>query len=366
MVGNVIELKPTYRFPFLLLGLMSLVAGLFTGIARLGIQVPGVYQSISGMHSALMISAFFGTIIGLERAVATRYLWAYLAPLMSGLGGLVLVFIPEAIIVPILFTLSSLVFTCASATILKKQRALFTYTLFIAGALWLAGNLFWLASGSLWSSIPFGLAFLIVTIAGERLELTRFMKPNPIAARLFALILLAIVGGGMMSSVTNFQNNVLYGSALCGLSIWLIRFDIARKTIFKEGITRFVAVCLLSGYFWLFAGGLLFATGDLSSLAYQKDAGIHAVALGFIFSMVIGHSPIIFPAIMRVSIPFSTLLYIPLGLLQLGVALRIMAVATQEGIFRVAGGVLNEAAILLFIATLILQVFRGRRQRVLT
>lgn len=360
-----IELQPKYRLPFLLLGLFSLVAGLFTGMARLGIQTPDIYQDISGMHSALMISAFFGTLIGLERAVATRHLWAYLAPLISGLGGLLLISGSFAIYVPILFTIAGLIFMIASGVIVRKQKALFTYSLFLASALWLAGSLFWLLSGNLWTSIPCGLAFLIVTIAGERLELTRFMKPNPVAARLFVFVLLWIVASALWSSASSFQKNELFGVSLSGLAIWLMRFDIARKTIFKEGITRFVAVCLLSGYVWLFIGGLLLATTGATSYAYQKDAGIHAIALGFIFSMVIGHAPIIFPAIMRVSIPFSKLLYVPLGVLQFGVALRIVAAITQEKALRMAGGVLNEMAVILLIASLIFLVYRGSKQSAL-
>ncbi len=81
--------------------------------------------------------------------------------------------------------------------------------------------------------------------------------------------------------------------------------------------------------------------------------------------MVIGHAPIIFPAIMRVSIPFSKLLYVPLGVLQFGVALRIVAAITQEKALRMAGGVLNEMAVILLIASLIFLVYRGSKQSAL-
>jgi len=42
-------------------------------------------------HGALMASAFFGTLISLERAVALGRLWAYAAPLACGAGGVALV-----------------------------------------------------------------------------------------------------------------------------------------------------------------------------------------------------------------------------------------------------------------------------------
>jgi hypothetical protein len=39
-------------------------------------------------HAALLVSGFLGTLIGLERAVALRIAWTFLAPALSGLGGL--------------------------------------------------------------------------------------------------------------------------------------------------------------------------------------------------------------------------------------------------------------------------------------
>ena len=41
------------------------------------------------------------------------------------------------------------------------------------------------------------------------------------------------------------------------LALWLARYDIARKTVRRPGITRFVAVNLLLGYGWLALGGLI-------------------------------------------------------------------------------------------------------------
>ena len=114
-------MAPKYRLPFLLLGMLSLVTGVTTGLARFGISMPEMVQSASGFHSAFMISAFFGTLIGLERAVATRYLWAYFAPLCSGLGGLLLL-LPTPIsfsnhLAPGLIMLAGAVFTAASTMI---------------------------------------------------------------------------------------------------------------------------------------------------------------------------------------------------------------------------------------------------------
>jgi len=54
-------------------------------------------------------------------------------------------------------------------------------------------------------------------------------------------------------------------------------------------------------------------------------AAIHAVALGFVLSMVFGHAPIILPAVTGLRVRFSAAAYIPLALLHLSLLLRIAA-----------------------------------------
>jgi hypothetical protein len=359
-------LGPKYRLPFLILGLISLLAGLATGLARLGISAPGIYQSVSGLHSAFMISAFFGTLIGLERAVATRYWWAYLAPLMSGLAGLLLLILTQGnSVAPLLLTIASAIFTLVSVMIVLKQPALFTITLWLAATLWFCGNCLWFWSNNLWGSIPFGLSFLVLTIAGERLELTRFMKPRPLARKLFIGLMLLITVGSVRSALSGFGENDLLGLGFAGLAIWLLNFDIARKTIRQAGITRFVAACLLSGYLWLLVGGILLTTMMNTSLgSYQLDAAIHSIALGFIVSMVIGHAPIIFPAIMRVAIPYSDRMYVPLVLLHLSVAIRFSGDLLADQTIRSLGGSLNVLAMAVFMLTIIYQAWSARAKSI--
>ena len=78
------------RLPLLALGLLSLLGGVLAGLARLAWDVPAMAQAAAGWHGVLMIAAFFGTVISLERAVALGIGWAYLAPAAAGLGGLML------------------------------------------------------------------------------------------------------------------------------------------------------------------------------------------------------------------------------------------------------------------------------------
>ena len=350
------------RLPFLILAIICLGAGVLTGLVRAGVSLPLSLIAHPEWHSLLMISGFFGTVIGLERAVAIRKPWAYLAPLLSALGGFVLLTNTPESVAALLFALAGIGFVAASIRVVLMQPAIYTATLLTGAVLWLLGNIGWLISGDPWVSIPYGLSFLVMTIAGERLELTRFLPPRPLATAAFILIALFVLGGTLASGFTHFANNTPLGLSYALLALWLIRYDIARKTIHKPGITRFVASCLLSGYAWLLLGGILM-TDFLHLGAFQRDAAIHAIALGFIFAMVIGHAPIIFPAVVRLAIPFSPIFYAPLILTSLGVLLRLLAALTAEPALRESGAVINAIGILSFMLCILRQVARGNQQK---
>jgi len=130
----------------------------------------------------------------------------------------------------------------------------------------------------------------------------------------------------------------LMGIVLLLLALWLLAFDLARITVRQAALPRYIAVCLLSGYAWLALGGALLA----AAIAY--DAALHAIFVGFVFSMVFGHAPVILPAVLRVSLPYSSVLYLPLALLHASLAIRVF-VSVSVG----AWG--NAAAIALFVAT---------------
>ena len=114
-----------------------------------------------------MIGGFFGVVIALERAVAIGRAWAYLAPLLAGLGGLAAIAgaLPAA---GALMLAGSLVLVAASLDILRRQPALFTLTIAAGAGCWAAGTAFWLAGAPIHEVVTWWLAFLILTIAGER------------------------------------------------------------------------------------------------------------------------------------------------------------------------------------------------------
>lgn len=345
-------MTPAARLPLLAAGFCSLVIGAACGLVRLGwdIRLPG--EGLAQLHGPLMASAFFGTVISLERAVAVGARWAYLAPLAAGLGGLALIFGGLAAGTALLVA-GSAFFMLASCAVMKRQPQMHNACLVLGAAGWLAGNVL-LAAGVAVSGVgPAWIGFLVLTIAGERLELSRFMPPTPNSKRMFAAIALLL----MVALAAGWRAT---GVGLLALSWWLARNDVALRTIRGTGLTRYIAACLLAGYAWLaLAGAIMLAGGDMQPGRLAYDAALHAVFLGFVFSMVFGHAPIIVPAVFRVALPYNWFFYAPLALLHATLALRVALDLSGRTEWRAVAGAGNVAAIAVFIATMLAAVVGG-------
>lgn len=351
-----------WRAPMLVLGFVSLFAGIAAGLTRLGWPLPAA--NLAAVHGPLMVSGFFGTVISLERAVALRERWAYGAPLFSALGALAAIVAAPALLAPALVTAGSAVMLAASVAVYRRQQELFTLTLALGALSWLAGNLVWLGGAAVYAAVPWWVAFLVLTIAGERLELSRFLPPSPRAKRVFAALIVVLLIGVAASLVTRAAGTIALGAALAGLALWLARQDVARRTVRTKGLTRFIAICLLSGYVWLaVSGASMLFSGGLAYGGTAYDAALHAVLLGFVFSMVIGHAPIILPAVLRVAVPYSAYFYAPLALLHGSLAIRLIGDWIGSPQWRAWGGALNAIALLVFVLGTVAAVIRGQLRR---
>ncbi|MBS0324095.1 MAG: hypothetical protein JSR19_09620 [Proteobacteria bacterium] len=344
--------------PLLLLGLVVLVGGVLAGFARLGVIVPMMAVQAAGSHGALLAAIFFGVVIGLERAVALGSAFWYLAPLGSGAAG-VLVLTGYSDAGAILSTAGATIFFAASVRALQKLPALFTVTL-AAGALAAAlGSFLWWHSGVAATAVPLWLAFLLLTIAGERLELTRLLPPRPAARKFFVGLLLALVIAVCWALAG--ETRPLSGVMLA-LAAWLLYYDIARHNAARNGLPRFVAISLLSGYVMLALGASIGLTGAFAPGHPWRDAALHSIFLGFVFAMVIGHAPLVFPAVMRVRIPYHPVFYLPLLLLQGSVVLRVAGSLRADGTLLRAGAEGSAAALAVLIVVLLARVAAGSRK----
>ena len=325
-----LDIPPPWRVAFLALGVVSLAFGVAGGLARL---TPfGVPPSAIALHGALMVSAFFGTVISLERAVALGTLWAYGAPLAAGAGG-VLLLLRQANAGFACMVFAAAVLVAASIATLARQRSMEMAILAAGAAAWLAGNASVLFGAP---AVPWWIAFFALTIGGERLELSRYLRRGPLVHGSFIALMGAL-------AVAPLKPPAL-GVVLVLLALWLLAFDLARVTVRQSRLPRYAAVCLLAGYLWLGVGGVLIA------LQVRYGAALHAIFVGFVFSMVFGHAPIILPAVLRKPFPYRPALYAPLALLHASLAVRMF--------WPKIGAWGNAAAIVLFIVTAIVLVTR--------
>lgn len=350
---------PAARLPLLAAGFVALAIGVGAGLARGGWAFPLPDARLISWHGPLMISGFFGTVIGLERAVALADRRAYLGPLATALGALALV-ATAPLAAMLLFLAGSLVLLAASVAVFLRQRALFTLTPALGAACWALGTLLMLTEARAAAAVPWWIAFLVLTIAGERLELSRLLPPSPRARAMFAGIVVAIVGSLIASLAFPRAAAAAFAAALFALALWLARYDIARRTVRERGLTRFVAVCLLSGFAWLGAGAVLLFAEQTFPVPGAWDAGLHAILLGFVFSMVFGHAPIIFPAVTRAAMPYHWSFYVPLVLLAISLALRVAGDLAEIAEWRRYAAAGSALALLLFVLGTVAAVVRGR------
>ena len=116
-----------------------------------------------------------------------------------------------------------------------------------------------------------------ITFAGERLELTRLTPRGRGVLVAFVAIAVTVVTGALVAVLHDLVIGTrVFGVAWVALAMWLGRFDIARKTIRQQGLPRYVAYCLLSGYAWLAAGGALLAYYGQLIFGPRYDAALLA------------------------------------------------------------------------------------------
>ena len=359
------------RLLLVLPAVASLVCGILSGLARLGLPMPSFIIGLIGVHSALMIGGFFGTVISLERAVAlstgAATWWPYGAPLFSGLAAIAMIAGAPAMVAPVLLCLAALIMLIACVSVWLRQKVAHHAVLAMGALAWLVGNIVWALDGMLILAVPLWATFLLLTIAGERLELSRFMPTPPAARVAFIIIITVLLLAATLAATSTLWVNPaalqLFAGALLSLAFWLFRFDIARQTIKSSSLTRYMAVCLLSGFFWLAVAGLLGVCGALQSGAFLHDAALHALLLGFVFSMVFGHAPIILPAVSRLKFRWHPSLYIPLAALHLGLVARLLAGLTDWFALRQYAAIANAIALLLFMLMVVISLSTVRVQR---
>ncbi|MFZ5443094.1 MAG: hypothetical protein ACOZQL_24010 [Myxococcota bacterium] len=344
------------RPPLLLLGAAALVTGLWAGLTRIGAAPAGPASPLD--HGALMVSGFLGTVISLERAVAARTGWALAGPALCG-AGTVAILTGHAGAGAVLLTGGSLVIVAVLLRVLTFDRELHHLVLTVAAVGLVVGNALLVAGRPVFDAVGFWLVFLVGTIAAERLELNRLIPRTRVTVASFLVASGLLAGGALVALLERDLGFRLLGAGALGLSAWMLRYDLARRTVRKDGSVRFIAVALLGGYGWLGVGGVLGLGYGHPLAGPHYDALLHAIFVGFVFSMIFGHALVIIPALLAVKVPYTPRFYVHLALLHLALVARVAGDLGGSLTLRQAGSWLNVAAIALFLVSTVVAGFAG-------
>jgi hypothetical protein len=338
--------------------LIGLILGILGGWIRLGWQID--LPQAGYLHGLLMTGGFLGTLITLERTVSMPSNWWRAFPVVSALS-------------TVLFMLGEKTFGIAALTVgnagllavyviqLGKHRDAYWYLLLTGAVCWLIGNLMVLKTGLVAAGSTWWIGFVFFTIVGERLELTRYLN-TPKWAKATLWLLMVLMLAGIVQPFHSSIGPMMMALATIGSALWLLRFDMARFGIRKEGFHRYVATGLLVGYVWLLLNGLTLLL--LQSHGYFYDLYLHSYFLGFAFSMIWAHAPIIFPAILKTSErPYHPILWVIWALFQLTLMGRMFFAWVGNAEMRQWLGGANGGVILLMFATMaVIMAVRLRRK----
>jgi hypothetical protein len=334
-----------------LLAAASLVSGAGGGLARLG--AGGFGAAALAHHGALMVCGFFGTLIALERAAALRV--GHVVPVLAG-GGAVLLMVAGVDLAALAWFGAGIGLVALYAYAGRRRAWSLHLGVEMAGAAcWPLGTLAWWR-GDVGAATLAWMAFLLLTIAGERRELAQFVRLSRVARAGFVGAVAFVIAATLWrlaDPAHDAASRAVWWAGAAALGVWLLRVDIAPRHWNAPGWRGHTARCLSLGYAWLLVACALQFTG-------AAVAATHALLLGFVFSMVFGHAPIMLPALAHLQPAFTRWAQLPLVLMGASVALRIAGQGAGQAGWLRAAGIGHAAAIVLFALVMAGAVLRGR------
>ncbi|RBY84934.1 hypothetical protein DQ241_16640 [Blastococcus sp. TF02A-30] len=337
------------RLLLLLPGAIALLAGLDAALILLDLPAPVRIDRLPQVHGVLLVLGFVGTLVALERAVALRRPAGFLAPALLGLGGLLLLTPLPLRLGQTVQLLGAAAFVGVYASLWRRQRDHAVLVQALGAVLAGGAAILWLGGVPVPLLLPWLVGFVVLTIGGERLELAR-LAMGPGAGPTLVLLAACLLAGVVAALLWPAPGSALLGVALLALVGWLAAHDVAWRTIHAQGLTRFMAACMLAGYFWLGVAGMIWLLGGAATTGVRYDAVVHAVFLGFTISMIMAHAPVILPAVLRRPLPYHPVLVVPAVLLHVSLVVRLwLGDALGHEVAWRWGGVLNIVAVVSFL-----------------
>ncbi len=341
-------------FPLII---FSLLLAVWSGWIRVGWDLP--LAKMSWQHGAIMVNSFLASLIFLERAVTFRNKAVLLLPFVNALSAVAFIsgynMAGQSLLIA-----GSLGFLVMCLYFVYRYKELYYYVFVAGAACLLTGNIILLKTQLYPAAVTWWMGFLLFTIVAERLELSRFLS----LTKRKTGFLLAALASVLITVCWPFHlyGQILFALAIAATAIWLLRYDMAWHSIRIKGQHRYSGILLITGYFWLLITSALMITADRFAFGY--DATLHSFFIGFVFSMIFSHAPIILPAVAKLPVKiYRPVLYVWFVFLQLSLIIRVIADIITDPVCRRIGGIANGFTILLFFVTVALIVRKELQKR---
>jgi hypothetical protein len=260
-----------------------------------------------------------------------------------------------------LLTAGSLGLVYIYIDLIRRFGEYYFYIMMLGAVGWAIGNIIMIKESFYLLAAPWWIVFILLTVFGERLELSKFMPKSPIKQNTM-IVAITVFLVGIFLPYHNI-GKIVAGAGMILMAAWLLHYDIARKSAKASGIHQFTGTLLLAGYFWLALSGLFMMVNF--NILYQYDAMLHTFFLGFTFSMIFAHAPIIFPGVAGLAMrPYHKSLVYWAVALQLSIATRIVSDVMMHAEGRLFAGMANAVVILGFFINLVIVIIAIRKQTV--
>lgn len=371
---------PRSRMVLLIGAGLAALLGLVAALIRADLIHPSDRVPLADLHGGLMVYGFLGAAIGLERAVAYRSggskkpSWGFLAPALGLLGSLLCLlsltvssraaapaWVRVELFGGIPWTLSMLILAAMYLAIWHRQPSAEVLIQVLGSLVGLVGAFGWVAGLDASVLAPTWLFFLVLTIVGERVELARAVFSDiRLESGILGLSLLTVLVLPVQAMAPSVGYPLL-GLSLSLLLLVMASHDVAKGTFRHGGLPGFMGTCMLSAYAWGLLAALIWMAAPVDSGTYWGDMALHALAVGFIMTMVIAHVCMIVPSVIRRPLPFHPLLWGAWALMQVGLLIRLLGAIRLYTPLWKAGNLLNVLGILSMMLIVVYLAARGKQ-----
>ncbi len=186
-------------------------------------------------------------------------------------------------------------------------------------------------SSTIWMNIKLtylALLFPVIYIVAERVELgfIRGMGKKTIAIQAALSWIIVITAFASIEYPQPVKGSIIMGISIVILLFMIfnaLRFDPSFHRSPRQGKFQFyLRIGVITAYFWLLLGLALFAL-QLTTSEDILDAATHSIAIGFIGTFIVTHSPIIFPMTLKKDAAQDRVTFSPIVIITIATAMRV-------------------------------------------